>query len=78
MPPAPAGHSLTLPSSVHSVCAWCGDAIGTRSLLPTSELNFGICRKCLGDELTRLRARKPAKRSHTTEREAVPALGTVR
>lgn len=78
MPSAPAGHSLTLPSSVHSVCAWCEEAIGTRSLLPASELNFGICRKCLGEELARLRARQPVKRSPAAGREGTPALGTVR
>lgn len=78
MPPAHAGQPLTHSSSDRSVCAWCGDAIGSRTLGAASEQNFGICRKCLEVELTRLKARKPVKRSPAVESESVPVLGIRR
>ncbi len=78
MPPAHAGQSLVPMSSRCSVCAWCGDAIGSRSIGEAPEQNFGICRKCLEQELTRLKTRKPIKRSPAGEPEAVPALGMRR
>jgi hypothetical protein len=78
MPPAHAGQPLTQPSADRSVCAWCGDAIGSRTLGSDSEQNFGICRKCLEVELTRLKARKPIKRSHAAESVSMPILGIRR
>ena len=78
MPPAHAGQSLTQPSTDRSVCAWCGDGIGSRKLGAAAEQNFGICRRCLDDELTRLKARKPIKRSPAVDSGSAPVLGIRR
>jgi hypothetical protein len=78
MPPAHAGPSLAPISSGCSLCAWCGDAIGSRSAGEAHEHNFGICRKCLELELTRLKTRKPIKTAPAGEPDSIPALGMRR